>query len=58
VTLRDLVAEPLRRGQQLRVRVVIEQIEEQRVGKLFVHPSGLAYAARPKQEEALPGGRL
>ena len=41
VTLRDPVAEPLRRGQQLRVRLVIEQIEEQRVGKLFVRPGGL-----------------
>jgi hypothetical protein len=57
VTLRDLVAEPLRRGQQLRIRLVIEQIEERRVGKLFVRPGGLAHAARSEQEEAPPGGR-
>ena len=56
--LRDPVAEPLRRGQQLRVRLVIEQVEEQRIGELVVRPGRLAHAARPEQEEALLRGRL
>jgi len=58
VILRDPVAEPLRRGQQLGVGLVIEQIEKQRVGKLFVRPRGLADPARPKQEKTLLWRRL
>ena len=58
VILRDPVAEPLRRGQQLGVGRVVEQIEKQRVGKLFVRPRGLAHAARPKQEKSLLRRRL
>ena len=52
VPLRDPVAEPLRRGQQLRVRLVIEQVEKQRIGELVVRPGRLGHAARPEQEEA------
>jgi hypothetical protein len=39
----------------LHVRLVIEQIEEQRVDELLVRPGCLPHAARPEQEEALPG---
>jgi len=40
------------------LKIAIEQIEKQRVGKLFVRPGGLSHTARPKQEKALFRRRL
>ena len=50
--------EPLRPGEQLRVYLMIEHVEEQSTGELLVQPSGLTYSARTEQEEALPRRRL
>jgi hypothetical protein len=58
VRLWNPLAKPLRSGEQLRVDLMIEHVEEQSTGELLVQPSGLTYAARPEQKEALSRGRL
>jgi hypothetical protein len=56
VALRNPLAEPLRPGEQLRVDLMIEHVEEQRTGKLLVQPSGLTHVTRSEQKETLPRG--
>jgi len=55
VALRNPLAEPLRPGEQLRVDLMIEHVEEQRTGKLLVQPSGLTHATRSEQKELCRG---
>jgi hypothetical protein len=58
VALRNPFAESLRPGEQLRVHLMIEHVDEQRTGELLVQPSSLPYTARSEQKKALPRRRL
>jgi hypothetical protein len=58
VALRYPVSEPLWRGEQFRIHLMIEHVEEQRAWKLLVQPGGLAHPARTEEKKALPRRRL
>jgi hypothetical protein len=56
VALRNPFAESLRPGEQLRVHLMIEHVDEQRTGELLVQPSSLPYTARSERKKLCRGG--
>ena len=47
-----LLAQPLRAGSQLTVRVRTQEVDEQRIRKSFAQPRRFPGASRPEEEEA------